>query len=309
MRPKSLQPGGRIGIVSPSSPGNEDDLRRGIACFEARGYVVELAPHALDRSGGAGQSYLAGTDYDRADDLNCMFARTDIDAIICSRGGYGSIRILDLIDWDIVKANPKIFVGFSDITTLHLGMARLGGFVTFHGPMVCGHANLNKQAKAQFWQMLENTTYHYAHTAASPETSEIKTIVGGTVEGELAGGCLSLLAHNCGSRYAPDFNGKLVLIEDIGEKIYRADRCLQQLRIAGALEHAAGFIIGGLTNWDKVEAEPETNMPDRLFEEFFGKLGKPTISGFQFGHVPNPLTLPLGAKARLNATEKSLEIF
>jgi muramoyltetrapeptide carboxypeptidase len=141
---------------------------------------------------------------------------------------------------------------------------------------------------------------------ADPET--ITTIVCGTVTGELAGGCLSLLASSCGSRHSPNFDGKIVFIEDVGEAIYRADRNLWQLRNAGAFDRAVGFVIGSLTNWQKFEADPPVNRPEMLFEDFFKSLGKPTISGFPFGHEPNPLTLPLGIQASFDADNKTLTL-
>jgi muramoyltetrapeptide carboxypeptidase len=303
--PRRLCPAHKIGIVSPSSPVNAADLEKGINCFQERGYSVELAPHALNQSGDAGLAYLAGDDSDRAKDINSFFSRDEIDAIICARGGYGAIRLVDRLDWNAIRAHPKIFVGYSDITSIHLGIARQRGFVTFHGPMAAAHAKLGDSAKAQFWHMLESPN---AYGELPADTAAISTLVSGSAVGELAGGCLCLMAHSCGSKYGPDFSGKIVLIEDVGEAVYRADRNLWQLRNSGAFDHAAGFVIGSLTNWKSMEADPPLNTPSMLFEEFFGSLGKPTISGFPFGHEPNPLTLPLGVKAHLDADSKTLTL-
>jgi muramoyltetrapeptide carboxypeptidase len=132
--------------------------------------------------------------------------------------------------------------------------------------------------------------------------------VGGRAEGALAGGCLCLLAHACGSNFAPDFRGRIVLIEDVGEAVYRADRYLIQLRNAGLLQQAAGFVVGALTGWQKQEADPPRSTPDALWRDLLAPLGKPTITGFPFGHEANPLTLPLGVRVRLDADAKTLTL-
>jgi len=305
IRPKALTPGDRIGIVSPSSPVSLEDLEKGVKCFQDRGYHVEIAPHAMNQAGVAGQTYLAGDDAGRAEDINRFFARDDIDAIICARGGYGAIRLVDRLNWEVMRSHPKIFVGYSDITTIHLGIARHSGFVSFHGPMTAAHPNLSDPTKAQFWQMLESIE---PVGELPTDTSAITTVVGGAAVGDLSGGCLCLLACSCGSKHAPNFDGKIVLIEDVGDAVYRADRNLWQLRNAGLFENAAGFVVGSLTNWRKFEADPPLNTPEMLFEEFFGSLGKPTVTGFPFGHEPNPLTLPLGVTAHLDADAKTLTL-
>lgn len=303
LKPRAIAPGAKIGVVSPSSPVDQADLERGLECFKARGYSVEVSPYALDSLNYC--DYLAGADEDRAQDLNSFFARKDIDAIICSRGGYGATRLLPHLDWDMIRSNPKSFVGYSDITTLHCGIASRAGFVSFHGPMTAAHASLSVEAQSQFWSMLENVD---PQGSLQTGNAAISTVVGGIAEGRITGGCLSLLAQICGSRYAPDFTDKIVLIEDVGETVYRADRNLWQLLHSGAFDNVAGFVIGNLTNWQKLEAEPPNNYPERLYEEFFGALAKPTVSGYPFGHEPNPLTIPLGVVACLNANEGTLTL-
>ena len=220
-------------------------------------------------------------------------------------GGYGAIRLVDKLDWAVISSNPKIFVGYSDTTTIHLGISQYGRFVTFHGPMAAAHAKLTDAAQNQFWQMLESGE---PYGELPVDAASITTLVGGAAVGELAGGCLCLMASSCGSVYAPDFDGKIILIEDVGSAIYSADRNLWQLRNAGAFDRAVGFVIGSLTNWEKFEADPPVNTPEMLFNEFFGSMGKPTISGFPFGHQPNPLTLPLGVKAHLDADQGTLTL-
>ena len=303
IRARCLRAGDTIGVAAPSSPVEADKLKTGVALIEARGYRVVVGEHVLATM--AGNSYLAGTDVQRAADLNELFARPDIAAIFCARGGYGAARLWELLDWQTIDANPKIFVGYSDITSLHLALARTANLVTFHGKMVTTLADLDETSLRVFWRILEDPT-PFGTLPADP--AAMQTLVPGTVEGDLTGGCLTLLANACGSPYPPDFRGKIVLIEDVGEAVYRADRYLFQLRNAGILREAAGFVVGTLTRWQKEEAEPPKNTPEALWQDLLVPLGKPTLVGFPFGHEPNPLTLPLGVRARLDANERALTL-
>jgi muramoyltetrapeptide carboxypeptidase len=302
-KPRALRRGDTIGIVAPSSLVDAELLKRGVAVIEARGYRVALGEHVLARAEHC--DYLAGRDADRAADLNAMFARSDVAAVFCARGGSGSARLLDLLDRDVIAANPKIFLGYSDITSLHLMLARQADLVTFHGKMACGLDEMDATAMEVFWRVLERPE-PFGTLPADPETME--TLVPGVVEGELAGGCLSILSHAVGTPDAPDFRDKIVLIEDVGEPIYRADRCLTQLRNAGLLQQAAGFVVGRLTRWQEHEKEGSCNTPSALWKDILAPLGKPAITGFSFGHEPNPLTLPLGVRVRLDASVKTLAL-
>jgi muramoyltetrapeptide carboxypeptidase len=302
-KPSALRSGDTIGIVAPSSPVPEEDLRKGIAVLEARGYRVVVGPHVLATAPHC--AYLAGSDRQRADDLNAFFVRRDIDAIFCARGGYGATRLLNLLDWEIIADTPKIFVGYSDITALHTAITRLAGWVTFHSPMVTALPNLNDTASQVLWRLLEEPA-PLGDLPADP--ASMQTVVPGIVEGELAGGCLCLLSHACGSRFAPDFREKIVVLEDVNDAVYHADRDLAQLYHAGLLEQAAGFVLGSLTHWQKHEADPPLNTPAALWKDIFEPLGKPTISGFPFGHEPNPLALPLGVRVRLDANTRTLTL-
>ena len=303
VRPTALRPGDCIGIAAPASPPDADAVQAGVLLLEARGYRVMVGDHVLDAAPHCG--YLAGRDEDRAADLNRLFANREVKAIFCVRGGYGAMRLVDWMDWGTIRANPKIFVGYSDVTTLHLALARRCGFVTFHGPMLSTLAKCNAEAQAIFWRLLE-VPESFGKYEIAAET--MQTVVGGVAEGELAGGCLTLLSSACGTADAPDFTDKLVLLEDVGEVIYRADRCLTQLKNAGLLQAAAGFVIGEITHWREREPCPEINTPDSLWQDTFAPLNRPALSGFPFGHAPNPLTLPLGIRARLDASARTLTL-
>jgi muramoyltetrapeptide carboxypeptidase len=302
-RPPALQRGATIGVVAPSGPIPREDLEQGVALLEARGYRVVVGEHVL--AGHPSCDYLSATDAQRAADLNTMLRRDDIQAILCARGGYGAMRLLDRIDWEAAAQRPKIFVGYSDITSLHTVLNQRCGWVTFHGPMIFALTKLKPEASDLFWKLLE-TPEALGTLPAAPE--KLTTLVGGAVEGELAGGCLCLLARACGSPDSPDFRNKIVLIEDVGEAVYRADRDLMQLKNAGLLQQAAGFVIGTITRWRQEEADPPTNTPQALWEDYFGALGKPVLTDFPFGHEPDPLTLPLGVRARLDADARTLTL-
>ncbi len=302
IKPRSLKPGDTIGVVAPSSPVPEADLARGVALLEARGYRVKLGEHVLANAPHC--DYLAGTDAQRATDLNTMFADPDVDAVFCARGGYGSMRLFELLDWDTIVANPKVFTGYSDITSLHAALARFG-WVTFHATMVSSLWKLDPARLEGFWRQVESAEPGGLLPA---DPAAMQTIVPGEAEGELAGGNLCLLAQSCGSRFAPDFSGKIVLLEDVNDAVYHADRDLTQLLNAGHLRGAAGFVIGSLTGWEKHEADPPINTPVKLWGEFFSRLGKPAVSGFPFGHESNALAIPLGVRACLDAVGRSLTL-
>lgn len=301
VRPRRLQPGMTIGVIAPSSALRDSRLEPGIAGLEARGYRVVRGDHLYDQHG-----YLAGTDRCRGADFTAMFARPDVDAVFCARGGYGAIRMLDYVDWDVVRANPKLFVGYSDITTLHLALERACGWVTLYGLMVSSlGGDVSDVARDCFWRLVERDEPLGAYDTSG---GTVRTLVGGKAEGRLAGGCLTLYQVALGAPEAPDLAGRLVLIEDVGDAAYRIDRALMQLVRAGAFDDAAGFIVGSATDWDKgLERAPEIDI-DRVWMDILAPLGKPAIVGFPFGHEPSPLTLPLGCLARLDADAGTVEV-
>jgi muramoyltetrapeptide carboxypeptidase len=302
-RPPRLRPGDAIGVIAPAGPVPEAELNAGVETLRMRGYRVEVGAHVLDRL--PDRDYLAGHDAARAEDLNAMLARDDIRAVFCARGGYGSMRLFPLLRLEEAARRPRIFTGYSDITSLHLALTQGAGQITFHGPNLTALPRLDAVSSELFWRLLE-APEPYGALPAPPEA--ITTLVGGCAVGELAGGNLCLLAHACGSRFTPDLRDKIVLIEDVNEAVYRADRDLMQLRNAGCLDGVAGFVVGTLTGWRKAEADPPRNNPDVLWQDFLAPLGKPTIVGFPFGHEPNPLTLPLGVRACLDADARTLTL-
>jgi muramoyltetrapeptide carboxypeptidase len=302
-KPFALRPGDTIGIPAPSSPVPKEELEKGIAVIQARGYKVVLGKHVYEKA--PTNDFLAGTDADRAADLNDLLTREDIHAVFCARGGYGAMRLWDRLNWKEIARHPKIVCGYSDITSLHLGLEHWCSLITFYGPNAGSLPRLDTVSADCFWRMVEKPETFGVFPA---DSSKMQTLVGGKAEGELAGGCLSLLAHACGSACTPDLRGKIVLIEDVSEASYRVDRYLTQLQNAGLLQQAAGFVVGTVTGWRKHEEEPPKSTPEGVWKDVLAPLGVPTIINFPFGHEPNPLTLPLGVHARLDADARTLTL-
>jgi muramoyltetrapeptide carboxypeptidase len=290
-----------IGVVAPSSGIRDHRLEPALRLFEERGYRVVRGEHLADQHG-----YLAGGDAARAADFTEMFRRKDVDAVFCGRGGYGAMRMADRVDWDVVRANPKIFVGYSDITTLHLAFENRMGLTTFHGPVVVTHGDpLSPIAADCFWRAVER-----AEPLGRYDTSEgsVRTLVGGRAEGRTAGGCIQLLSSAVGTPEHPDFEGRIVLLEDVNEKVYQTDRNLTQLIRSGLLGRAAGIVIGTVTDWELAEKSRPAILLSDMWRDIIAPLGIPAIVGFPFGHERNPLTIPLGVRARLDADAATLEI-
>lgn len=302
IKPSALRPGDTIGVVSPSSYKALEALQPGIDKIRQRGYRLLFGEHAFDRRG-----YLAGEDRDRAADLNAMFANPDVKAVLCTRGGYGASRILDYLDWDLIRAHPKPLIGYSDITTLHLAFLRQTEMVVFYAPMIITLArDVSPLVVDNLFDLLEKP-----QPLGTYDTREgnVQTLVPGVVEGELTGGCLCLVTAACGTPEQVDARGKILCLEDVDEPPYAVDRMLTQLKRCGVLDEAAGFVIGEITNWEQHVSDPaETLTIEQIWQDILVPLGKPTIIGFPFGHVTHPLTLPFGVRARLDATAGTLTL-
>ena len=300
IRPKRLQPGDTIGIVAPSSPPNQADLEHSLAFLEQLGLKWKLGRHVYNVNG-----YLAGTDDERLQDLEAMFADPSISGIICARGGYGSARYTDRLDLQLIQENPKVFWGFSDITFLHTAMGKYSNLVTFHGPMLescVAKDTFHELSAKMFQQLFEPMELHYTE-----EISPLTVLSGGSAQGELVGGNLSLLADTLGTRFEIDTKGKLLFIEDIGEEPYRVDGMLNQLRMAGKLADAVGVIIGDFSDAEP-KKEKRTLSLDEVFRHYLGGLSKPVVEGFKIGHCEPHFAIPLGVEAMLDADRKTLTI-
>jgi len=262
------------------------------------GYKVVQSEHVLEKKG-----YLAGEDQFRADDLNAMFRDPQIDAIICTRGGYGTPRIIDQLDFEAIGNNPKIFVGYSDITAISLAIWQKTGLVTFSGPMVAVEManNIHEFTEQNFWEMVSSPAP--VGVLANPEDVPLKIFKPGEAKGRLLGGCLSLINVLLGTPYCPDFNGAILFIEEIEEEAYRIDRYLAQMKMAGILDSISGIVLGQFIDCEPKDRTKPSLELDEIFHDYFDRLNIPVIQDFAYGHGPIKHTIPIGAQAYLN-TEK-----
>jgi muramoyltetrapeptide carboxypeptidase len=296
MLPRPLPRKATIGIVAPASPQRDERrLVSGIAYLESLGHTVVLGGAVRRRHGG----YLAGTDAERAADLEAMFADKRIDAVFCSRGGYGSGRLLERLNWSVIRRHPKIFVGFSDITALQLAMFKRTGLVTFSGalPSVDMVGSMEGATEEWFWRCLTSTS------ALGPirQPRPMRIVQGGSAEGMLLGGNLSVLVTLLGTPFLPTMKGAVLVLEDVGEETYRVDRMLQHLRSAGVLRSVAGLVTG---QWSQ-SSRPTTNTPHRYIGEVLDELVHdvegPILADLMYGHEAQKLTLPIGVRVRLSS--------
>jgi len=299
VKPQRLQKGDTIGIIAPASPPNQENLQRSFAFLEELGLKIKLGQHVSEQYG-----YLAGNDEDRLADLHRMFNDHEVKAVICAGGGYGTGRIASQIDYSLIKNNPKIFWGYSDITFLHTAIRQKTGLVTFHGPMLAsdiGKEDVDPLSKECFNQLFEPVLIQY-----TTEISPLEVLLKGKVKGAITGGNLTLLASTIGTSFEVDTKGKLLLIEDINEEPRSIDRMLNQLHMAGKLNDAAGFIIGDFNN-----CIPERELSlslDEVIDHYVHLVNKPAIKGFKIGHCSPHISIPLGVNAELDTEKKLLTI-
>ena len=301
MKPPRLRSGSIIGLVAPASPVPQDrTLERGQQMLQEMGFRVRLGRNVRHR-----ESYLAGTDQARAEDLNRMFADPEVEAVFCVRGGYGAARLLDRLDFRALMSQPKVLLGYSDITALELAIYRHIGLVTFYGPMVT-----TEMAKGFHADNRERLLEAVMHTvpprpvAGISGASSAIVIRSGVAEGRLIGGCLSVLVSLLGTDCMPSLKGAVLFIEDLDEEPYRLDRYLTQLRLSGELRRVAGVAIGQLINCEPRE-DRASYIRSRgsidVLRDRVGDLGVPVLAGLGFGHGRYQATLPQGVTVRLDA--------
>lgn len=298
IKPPSIKKGDCIGIVAPASPPSAvEKIYKGAEYLERLGYRVVFGKNVEKIYG-----YLAGTDQERADDINTMFADQSVKAIIAVRGGYGTPRILPLLNYSLIRKNPKILVGYSDLTALQLAIYRKTGLVTFSGPMsgVEMFKGIDPFTEEHFWSCL--TSKKKLGAVTNPDSAPFQTLVTGKGSGILIGGNLSLIVALAGSTYLPSMKNSLLFIEEIEEETYRFDRMMNQLRITGMLNAAAGVIIGELTDVKASDTTKPFLTPEQVLNDYLSGLKKPVVRGLVYGHIPRKLTMPIGIKATLDAT-------
>lgn len=304
IKPKRLQKGDLIGIISPAS--SVDDLSKlenGVRYLEKMGYSVEVG-----KSVGKVNGYLAGTDRERLDDLHSMFSNKQVKAIFCLRGGYGSARLLDKIDYKLIKNHPKIFSGYSDISALQMAMFYKSGLITFAGPMVAVdfHQEVSSFTEDMFWRILTSTKKF--GRISNPGDENILCLNSGSTSGRIMGGNLSVISGLIGTEYFPDLKDKVLLIEEMGELPYRIDRMLNQMRLSKMFHEVKGVVLGAFRDCHELDPNKKTLTLGEVISDYLSPLDKPVIYNLRHGHLKDNITLPIGAMVRLNATKKILEI-
>lgn len=294
LKPLPLKKGEKIGVVAPAGSVSDERLRAGVEALRCAGFNVELAQGILDRKG-----YLAGEAEDRAAVLRDFFMRDDIAAIFCARGGFGSIQLLSFLDDEVIRSHPKIFVGYSDVTILLNWLVQRCGLVTFHGPMVAMEIAQGLAARSEefFWETLSGKRRTW-------QLQVTETVRPGYARAEMVGGCLSIVVTTLGTPYEIDTAGKILLLEDIGERPYRLERMLTHLKMARKFERIAGLVFGSFTN---CEGEGDRDLR-KIIRELFRDAPYPVIAGLEAGHGDENLLLPFGVKMALDGKAGSLSL-
>jgi muramoyltetrapeptide carboxypeptidase len=282
-------------VVATSATVEREYLERGVGVLASMGYRVKVSGHALDRAG-----IFAGSDRDRAHELNAFFADPAVKAIFGARGGYGCGRLLPLVDFAAMARNPKIFLGFSDATFLLNAIVDRAATVAFHGPMVAMDfaVGLTPRSIDHLARLLSGETRHF-------ELEAREALHPGIGEGELIGGCLSVLVATLATPFAPRFDGRILFLEDTGEKAYRVDRMLVQLKHAGVFERVAGVVFGAIRPVEG-SAQERARIAGFVAEQTAGSC--PVLFGIEAGHGTENLTLPLGVRAKIDCSRRSLMI-
>ena len=308
VRPRRLRPGDTVGLVTPASPLLDfRDIARAEKVLRSLGLNVLHGKKIRRRTG-----FLAGSDSERAEDVHSMFADPSVRGIFALRGGYGSGRLLELLDWKLIGSNPKVLVGHSDLTAILAAIQARTGMVTFWGPLAgydlgrCPSAFKTKWLKAVTFK----ATGKLKLPGSPPGTRRrLRVLAGhGAAEGRLTGGNLSIITSLLGTPFEIDTTGRLLFFEDVDEEPYRIDRMLNQLALAGKLQQAAGIIAGHFVNCESSGRMRHTYNLSHVIKERLGRLGIPVIYGIPLGHEPEKITLPLGVRARLDSERPALTL-
>ena len=294
----------QVAVAAPASaPNDAEALERGIAALGERDVEIRVARQSINPLG-----YLAGSDAERAIELNSFLRDASIDVIVCARGGYGTARILDRIDYNAAKANRPIVVGYSDITALQLALLARAGLPSISGPMVAvewGDAvGIDPETERLFWRALNESA---PWELSAPGNDGLTGIRSGSGEGRLVGGNLAVLTKLVGTPYLPDLSGAILFVEDVGETPYRVDGCLAQLKNAGLLQDLAGVLIGEFTEAEPPAGKPSLSLED-VFDYYFCSLDCPVAANLRYGHVPRKASVPVGVRARLEVVHDAATV-
>ena len=303
IKPKRLLKGDLIGVISPAST-SEDIIKfeNGVRYLEKNGYRVEVGKNV-----GRYHGYLAGDDNLRLNDLHYMFSKKEVKAIICVRGGYGSPRLLDKIDYKLIRNNPKIFVGYSDVTALNMAFFHKTGLITFNGPMVSVDFGdeISSFTEDNFWEIL--TSNKKLGRVKLPNDDKLFQLAKGSDTGRIIGGNLSLLASLQGTDYFPNIKDKILFLEDVGELPFRIDRMLNQLRLSNVFNQIKGIILGAFIDCHETDPLKKTLTLGEVVDDYLSKLKIPVVYNFPNGHVKDMVTIPNGIKIKLNSSRGFVE--
>jgi muramoyltetrapeptide carboxypeptidase len=304
LRPKALRRGEVIGLVAPAGALWRPDRVEGcVRYLEGQGYRVEVGAHALGNDGA-----FSGTDDERLCDLNGMLRDPRIRAILALRGGYGTPRLLDRIDYAAVRRDPKIVVGYSDITALQMALYRKTGLVSFSGPLgaVEFASAPDPVTEESFWRLV--TSRRTRGRLPLPDDEPLVTRQKGLGEGPLLGGCLSLVVALLGTPFSPDYRGAVVALEDVHEQFHRIDRMITQLRLAGVLGRATGLLLGRFTHTTAADLAHPFHDLEAIWRSVLHGVQAPILEGVPYGHVPRKVTLPWGIPVRVDGKKQAVSL-
>ena len=302
-KPPRLKKGDIVAVAAPASPPKSfDKLHKGIHYLEHLGYNVVLGRHVHEKHG-----YFAGSDSHRVSDINELFSNPRVKAIFTARGGYGSPRILNLLDYNVIRRNPKILVGYSDITALQFAIFARTGLITFSGPMVATEFGgaLHGNAEDLFWRCL--TSLKPLGTLENPGRRKLTSLSSGNAVGRLLAGNLSVMTALLGTPFFPDAKGSILALEEVEEPPYKIDRMLQHLKLAGIFDQAGAVLLGDFANCKPTNRKNPSLTLSRIVKETFAGFKGPLLGGLHYGHVENSLTLPIGIRTRVNTAKRSVE--
>jgi muramoyltetrapeptide carboxypeptidase len=292
-KPPALRPGAMLAVLSPASTPKPELVERGIAELEALGYGVKLGRYALS----SGPLYYAGSLAERLEDLHAAFADSAVDGIICTRGGWGSAELLPHLNAELIRANPKAFIGYSDHTSLHSWLQNEADLTSFYAPMVASDFGREDGVDSASWRNVFDGQSRWSLGAADG----LQVLQTGTAEGRLLGGCISILAAGLGTPFAPQLAGRVLFLEDIGTKPYQWDRMLLHLRYSGRLDDVRGIVFGDMEKC--VEAEEQELLKRAILHGLRGFTG-PVAIGLRSGHVHGAnIALPLGVEVKLDLSD------
>ncbi len=308
IKPRRLLPGDTVGLIAPAGHVSQESIDKAIANVESLGFVAKLGNHLLEVRGN-----YAGLWQHRLQDLHAMFADPAVKAIWAIRGGSGAMQLLPHIDYALIRKHPKILVGYSDITALHLAIHRHTGLVTFHGPV--GMSTLSDYAATHLLNVLTRPEAEYtipmalenSRRAETEPWYAMRTVVPGTATGRLIGGNLCLVAALAGTPYAADTAGALLFLEEVNEEPYRVDRMLMQLDMNHPLRNAAGVMLGIFEGCGPSDDGPSLTL-DETTDQHLQALAIPAVTGYSFGHIRNQFTLPVGIRARLDTQRQTVTL-